>query len=352
VTSAGRAAPGSRPTIGDPARDALFGLMRGYRASAAPYAAAQLEIADALAGGPATAEMIAAHTKTDAPSLSRLLRLLHVLGIVEARGERYALTPVGELLRSDAPASMRDGVLYSCGLEALSYMKLADGVRTGKTPFEIAFGSPTFDYLAKPENAAWARHFDGFMRGLTAVQSQALIAAYDFGGHDVVADIGGGDGTLLVGLLRAHPTLRGILYDLPHVVAGAQTHIEQAGVRERCTLVGGSFFDEVPTGGDAYVLKFILHDWTDEECVRILENCRRAMPREGRLLVFDRIIPDDPTDPAFAEAVFADIHMFAGPGGRERTRAEFEALFARTGFSMTRVIRTSVAPQVIEAAVV
>lgn len=284
--------------------------------------------------------------------MARLLRMLHALGVVAERESAYSLTTMGSFLRKDAPGSLRDAIMYSCDVEITTWRLLAEGVRTGRTPFEIAHGMNTFEFLAKPENAELARRFNGFMSGLTSVQARALLAVYDFGRHEVVADIGGGDGSLLTAILGAHPRLRGILYDLPHVADAARAKFEAAGVLARCQVVSGSFFDDVPRGGDVYILKFILHDWEDERCTRILENCHRAMTPDARLLLFERVIADPTEDAAaYLEAVTADMHMFVNPGGRERTRTEWVDLLGRGGFAIDRIVRTDVPPSLIEARV-
>ena len=331
-------------------RRRLITLMNGYRPALAVYAAASLGIADVLADEGCTADEVAKRTGTHAPSMARLLRMLHALGLLALDEGRYSLTAVGTHLRRDAPASLRDAVLYSVGHEIDAYRVLADGVRDGRTPFEIKYGRNTFAYLSLPENAELARLFDGFMSGLTTAQAKALIPAYDFSRHHLLMDVGGGDGSLLAAILRAHPSVRGRLFDLPHVAEAARRKLAEAGVAERCEIVGGSFFDDLPSGADAVMLKFILHDWDDAEATRILQACRRAMTRDARLLVIDRIIPDRDDDPdGYAENVAADIHMFVNTGGRERTRGELEALLKSAGFELERVVSTGVPPVITVA---
>ncbi len=332
-------------------RQELGRLVAGYRTSLALYAAARLGIADALAAGPRSAEGVAEATGTRAASLARLLRMLAGLGLVEERDGAYALTPMGVFLRSDVPGSARDGIVVTCEIELAAWQRLADGMRTGQTPFELAHGAALFEYLGQPQHVDLARRFDRFMSGATTGQANALLRAFDLAPFGVLVDVGGGDGTLLSVLLRAHSHLRGVLFDLPNVVDAARTKLDAAGLHERCATVGGSFFDAVPSGGDLYLLKWILHDWEDEDCVRILANCRRVIAPTGRLLLFELVVPSSAAGNAdrFALAASADVHMFAVTGGRERTERELGALLQRGGFALTRVRPTEIAVSLVEA---
>lgn len=237
-------------------RGQLARITGGYRHALAVYAAAKLGLADVMGTEEHDADAIAHAIGVDASALCRLLRLLAGLGILrEVAAGRYALTPLGMLLRSDVPGSARDGVIVTCELELPAWQRLVEGMRRGATPFELAFGSPIFDHLAKPENAELSRRFDGYMSGLTIWQSSALLEAYDFSNVQLLVDVGGGDGTLIAAILRANSHLRGVLFDLPDVVARARANLAAAGVVDRCATIGGSFFDAVPSGGDLYLLK-------------------------------------------------------------------------------------------------
>ena len=320
-------------------------LFLGFRVSQALYAAAELGIADLLVGGPRSADDLATATGAHAPSLYRVLRLLASEGVfAETPDGRFALTPPAEALRRDAPGSLRPMVLFGAG-ETLwrSSGHLLHAVRTGKPAFDQVHGVDFFEYFRRHPDE-WAL-FDQVMTSHTAPVTRAVAAAYDFSPFGTIVDVGGGRGALALGLLEAYPHLRGIVFDQPEVAAGARQAIEAAGLAGRCEAVGGDFFAAVPEGGDAYLVKFILHDWDDERCVAILRACRRAVPADGRLLVIELLIP--PGDaPSFAKS--QDVNMLVNLGGRERTEAEYRALYAAAGFALTRTIPAQGELHVIE----
>jgi cyclopropane fatty-acyl-phospholipid synthase-like methyltransferase len=209
---------------------------------------------------------------------------------------------------------------------------------------EKAIGQSMFDYLStQPEEATI---FNEAMIGFHAGEKPAVAAAYDFSGIQRLVDVGGGTGNLLATILLANPELRGVLYDLAHVVAEARHQIEMNNLSERCEIVSGSFFDSVPSGGDAYLLSHIVHDWEEQKCLKILENCRRAMPDNGRLLLVEWVMPSGND---LHPAKFLDLTMLVYTGGRERTEEEYAALFAKSGFKLTRVVPTQSPASVIEA---
>ncbi len=324
----------------------LTALITAYWNSQAVYVAAELGIADLLRDGPRHADDLARATDSNADALYRLLRALASLGVfAETAPRTFALTPLAELLRSDIPGSQRSLARMLGTEQYQAWGDLLYSVQTGKTAFDRIFGQPCFDYLGeRPEKA---RLFDESMTGIHGVETGAVIEAYDFSGIKVLADIGGGNGSNLAAILQRHPRMRGILFDLPHVVARARAGIEAARVDDRCQLVAGSFFESVPAGADAYLMRHIIHDWDDERSLTILRHCRAAMPPHGRLLLLESVIPpgNDPFPPKFL-----DLTMLVIPGGKERTREEYEALFAQSGFELTRVVPSKSDISVIEAA--
>ncbi len=266
----------------------LARLVDGFRVTQTIHAAVDLGIPDLLADGERTADDLAQASGADPSALYRLLRALASLGVLhEADGQRFSLTSLGTPLRSDVPGSI-NGWVRLTGREYLwrSWGNLANAVRTGENSFQSLHGSNVFEWRADhPEESAI---FDAAMGSLTAASNAAILAAYDFGRFATVVDVAGGNGTLLAAILEAHPAARGILFDQEHVVSGAGPVLGAAGVLDRCTVVAGSFFESVPEGGDAYVLKWIIHDWEDEEAIAILRTCREAMSPEAVLLVIER----------------------------------------------------------------
>ena len=317
-------------------RQELLALIRGYRISQAVYVATALGIPDLLAEGPREVEELARASGAHASSLRRLLRALAGVGVLDKAGaDSFALTPVGAALRNDVPGSVRPSVLFLLN-EAhwRPWGHLLHSVRTGETAFEHAHGTGLFDYLAShPEESAL---FDRGMAGNSPAHARLVARTYDFSGMRRVVDVGGGRGRLIATILAEHPHLRGILFDQPHVIEGAREVLTEAGVVERCELVGGSFFAAVPQGGDVYVLRNIIHDWQDEQAIAILTTCRRAMAGGARLVLVERYVPDDPRDALLV--LHADLEMLVNVGGRERTTEEYDGLLARGGFQLCRTI--------------
>src|SRR5258708_1999027 len=259
-------------------------MLTGYWVSQALYAAAKLKLADLLKNGPRTSDELAGPTGTHAPSLYRLLRALASVGVfVEDDRRRFGLTPLAECLRSDVPGSQWAMAVMNGEEHYASWGELLHSVRTGQPAFEKLFGAGVFDFLSRdPEKA---RIFDEAMVGVHGRETAAMLDSYHFSGVGVLADIGGGNGSLLSAVLKRYPNLRGLLFDLPGVSERARANLASAGLAGRCDVIGGNFFDAVASGADAYLLRHILHDWDDEECVRILKNVRAAMSDGGRLLV-------------------------------------------------------------------
>jgi hypothetical protein len=314
-------------------------LFPGVIAAQAIYAAAKLRIPDLLASGPKTVEELASDCGAHAPALERLLRALATLEMfAPAPDGRFHNTPLTEMLCSDHPQRLRDGALL---LPAPFLWRplgdLYESVRTGEPAFQRVFGQRFFEYLAThPGDAAV---FNAAMTQGIAWSTPALLAAYDFSRFERLVDVGGGEGALLRDILAATPRLRGLLFDLPAVVAGAGG-ILAGEIAARCEIVGGDFFDSVPEGADAYLLKGVIHDWPDDDAARILRNTRRAIPAGGTLLVVE------PIDSGARPAGLSDLLMLA-IGGRDRSETEFRALLAAAGFELTRLIPTE-ASSVIE----
>jgi hypothetical protein len=321
-------------------------LVNGYQVTQAIHVAATLGIADLLRDGPRTSAELAARTDAHAPSLHRILRALAAVGVLHEEDDgRFALTDVGDCLRCDAPEPVGGWAAY-VGLPShfTAWANLLHTVRTGENAFGSVHGSSVWEYRARhPEDGVI---FDRAMTDITQRANRHLLDAYDFGGFGVVVDVGGGHGALLAALLAEHPQMRGVVFDQPHVVAGAPAVLEAAGVADRCEVVGGSFFDAVPAGADAYVLKAILHDWDDEDAVRILSSCRDAIAPDGALLVVERELGPPNENP---DAKLSDLNMMIGPGGRERTRDEFADLLAEGGFALQRTVPTAIGLCVFEA---
>jgi hypothetical protein len=329
-----------------PAHAQLIQMGMASLVSATVYAAAKLGIADHLATGPKSAAELSGPTGTHAPSLHRLLRSLAGLGILAEREEqRFALTPLGEALRRGAPGSAHASLLTLCGpLLWNSLGEFTYSLETGKPSFDKAFGMPVFEYLAQhPEEAS---AFSETMVGFHGAEPPAVAKAYDFSGVDTLVDVGGATGNMLAEVLSEHPGVRGVLYDLPHVVRDAPTLLNARGVGERVTIQGGSFFDSVPSGGDAYLLSHIIHDWSEEQCLIILGKCRDAMPPDGRLLLVEFVLP--PGD-APHPGKMLDLVMLTVAGGQERTEEEYSSLLRKAGFCLNRVIPTTSAASIVEA---
>ena len=326
-------------------RRVLGGLLAGHRNSALLYVAARLGLADLLASGPRSSAELANSLGAHAASLHRVLRGLVTLGVCsEERDGRFGLAALGAWLRADTPGSLRGHALL-CGEESVgAWGDLLHSVMTGETAFNHVFGMSQWEH--RGQHPELSEYFNAEQERGTARAAAAIVAAYDFSPFRTIADVGGGRGTLLAAILKACPAAAGILFDQPHVVAGAGPYLEAAGVAARCQVVGGSFFDRVPAGADVLVLKSIIHDWDDEHALVILRNCRVALGERGTLLVVERLMPTRAEDePA---AVLTDLHMLAVTGGRERSEAEYRTLFEGAGLTVTRILPTRSSACIIE----
>ena len=326
----------------------LYQLASAHYVSQALYVAAELGIADLLADGPQTHDTLAAETRTHAPSLRRVLRLLVTAGVfVEGADGRFELTPVGSFLRRGPGSFRATARLFGGPMVWQAWGDLLKTVRTGEPALARVFGTDSFGYFAAhPDEAAV---FDEAMSTFTGMIAGAVAAAYDFSSMRAVIDIGGGEGALLTGILRAHPSLRGAVLDLPRLAEGARRQIAAAGLADRYEFVGRDFFEGVPGGFDAYLLKHVIHDWDDAHAVRILETCRRAMGPEAKLLIVEGVYPPRVDgSPESRAAAANDVNMLVCTGGRQRSEVEFRDLYAAAGFRLTRIVPTMATSCVIE----
>lgn len=302
------------------------------------YVVAELRIADLVADGPKSAADLAKETGANDQSIHRILRALASIGtFTETEDGTFANTPTSELLRSDVPGSMREMAIWiGCPFHNTAWADIMPGVKTGGSNFSQRFGINVFEHMN--ENPKDLEIFQNAMTGFSGITAQWVVGAYDFSSVSKVVDVGGGNGLLISKVLAANPSLKGILYDLPQVVAGADDVLKGEGVADRCETVGGSFFEQVPEGADLYMMKHIIHDWDDERNKVILEHCRDAMADGGKVVVVDMVIPPG-NDPFFGKLL--DIEMLVvTEGGRERTEEEFRTLFESAGLTLDRVIPT------------
>jgi len=308
-------------------------MVQGMMVAKSLQAAAELGIADRLGDSARSIDDLARTTGTDRSALFRLLRALASLGIFQQDDSgRFRQTALSEPLRSDSPGSVRDYLMYAPHDGNLrAWMGLASVLRTGEPSFAEANGCTMWDYfLQHPEVG---ERFDRAMTSLAAANNRMLLEAYDFSPFSTLIDVGGGQGLLLAGILRAYPNLRGTLFDLPAVAARAEAAFASGGVDGRAEVVAGDAFESIPAGFDAYLMKNVLHDWDDERCTRLLERCRAAIPRHGKLILVDAVmLPGNDPHPA----KWFDLHMMVALGGRERTAEEFRSLLETAGFILTR----------------
>jgi hypothetical protein len=325
---------------------ALAQLVFGKCIAMAVSVVAKLRVADLLADGPKAVADLATETQTHAPSLYRVLRCLAAVGVFAEQADgRFTLTPMGEYLRTGVKGSLR-GVADYCGSDWSwrAWGQLLETVRTGRTAFDSVFGEPAFAYLGKhPEESAV---FNEGMTGFSSNIAPAVAEAYSFASFQTVVDVGGGHGVLLNTILQAYPKVKGIVFDSPHVVVGAEEAIRKAGLTGRCRAVGGDFFQGVPAGGDAYMMKHIIHDWPDDKAATILRNCREGVNPGGKLLLVEMVIaPGDAGD----LGKIIDLEMLVIASGRERTEAEYRQLLAGSGWRLTRVLPTKSPAQIVES---
>jgi hypothetical protein len=305
--------------------------------------AADLGIADILAEGPRTAEELADRAGANGPALYRVLRALAGVGVfAEDSGGRFSLTPLAGLLQSDVPGSQRAMAIMMGTEFHAAWGELLHTTRTGEQGFGKRFGRPFFEYMT----SHLERHaiYDAAMSSVHGSETAAMLDAYDFGGLATIVDIGGGNGQTLVGILRQHPGMRGMVFDLPGVADRARSLIAQAKMSDRCRAEGGDFFARVPAGADAYLLRHVIHDWEDCEATTILRRCREAMGPGGRILIAESIVPPG-NEPGFVK--WLDLMMLL-VGGRERTQEEYSRLFTRADLRLDRVVPTAAEVSILE----
>ena len=320
-------------------------LLGGFRISQALYVAAALGVPDYLVAGPASAEHLAGRTGAHPPSLRRLLRTLTSVGVfTEPEPGVFGLTPLGQTLTSSQPGSMRDVAIMFMETHYAPFGDLLGTIRTGQPAAERYYGQPFFAWLSQqPEQAS---RFTAAMANLTGGFKTAAIAALPLDGTGTIVDVGGADGTVLAAILAAHPQMRGVLFDLPHVITGAPGILARYGVGSRAECVGGDFLESVPPGGDAYLASLVLHDWPGEQARRILENIAAAGGSGARLLLIEFVMP--PGDAPHL-AKISDLNMLAMMGGQERTEAEWREFLTVCGYAGITIRPTGTPFSVIEA---
>lgn len=339
-------APANKPVNEQqPAAAQILQFITNFWSSRAVYVIAKLGIPDLLKSGPKTAEDLASATKMHAPSLFRVLRALASIGVVSSTDGRFALSPVSELLVTDAPGSLRWFTISELGQEHYpAWGNLMHSVKTGEIAFDNFFGADIWKYFQQnPEDGAV---FQNSMSGVTAATNEQIRSLYDFSPFGTVVDVGGGHGGLITSILQTNPKAKGILFDAPQVIEAARPKIEAAGLADRCETVAGDFFKSVPAGGDLYVMKWIIHDWNDEQAITILKNCRNQMQPTGKLIIVDCVVPET-NEPDFSK--FFDLNMLVMTGGKERTKQEFAQILSAAGFELLRVIPTDVPTGIVEA---
>jgi hypothetical protein len=312
-------------------------LLNGYQDTALLYAAAELGLADLRAKGAKTSGELAAMTETHAPSLHRILRGLVVVGICsEEEDERFGLTGFGQMFRTGVEGSLRNQALV-CGDQYMAAWRgLVHSAMTGEPAFAHVFGVDPWEH--RQRDTAQSERFNADLNRETARSAAAIVEAYDFSASRVLCDVGGGYGALLCAILAACPPMRGTLLERAHVATGARAYVESQGLDKRCSVIEGDFFESVPEGADAYVMKSIVHDWPDARSMTILKNCRRALETDGRVILIERVMPVLARDAP--DTVRVDLHMLAMTGGRERNKAEYQGLLEAAGFSLGRVVAT------------
>ena len=307
----------------------------GFQITQAIRVAATLHLADHLKDGARSANELASLTQSNPDALYRLLRALAAVGVFREEPDRkFTLTPMGDCLRTNSKTPIGGWAEYVGNPQFWqAWGHLLHGVQTGQNAFKDLHGMDVWQYRAQHPDVAAT--FNRAMTQMSRGGTEAVLDAYDFSGFHHIVDVGGGQGALLAAILSACPDARGTLFDQAQAVAAAKTSFEQLGVIDRCEIVGGSFFEAVPEGGDAYLMRHVIHDWEDDEAIAILNVCRRAMREPAKLLVIERNVAPPNELPA---TKFSDLNMLVAPGGRERTRDEYASLFEKSGFELARVV--------------
>lgn len=317
--------------------------MTGHMVASAVNTVAQLAIPDRLANGPRSADDLAREAGVNADALYRVMRALASVGVFDELDRRtFALTPAGEALKEGPVRAM--ALWIACPLNLRVHADAMHSLKTGAPAVEVTVGEGAFAHFAK--NPDISRIFNDAMTAFSSVVIPAVLEAYDFSGIKTLVDVAGGHGGVLTGVLQEYPGMTGILFDLEHVIEGARPRIASLGLSERVTTASGDFFKAVPSGGDAYIMKHIIHDWDDDRAAAILENIRKVLPKDGRVILIESVIPPG-NEPSLGKII--DLEMLVMPGGRERTADEFGRLFERAGYHLTRIMPTQSPLSVIEA---
>ena len=317
-----------------PPRIIMTQMIFGLVVTKAIYCVAKLNIADTLAAeGPMNASALAAKSGAHAESLYRLMRALASIGIFrEDQNGNFSLTPMAECLRDDSPDSVKAMALGIGNVWFKAYSELMYPIQTGKPGFEHAMGMPVFEYLTThPEEG---KIFDRMMTDIHGGETAPMIDNYDFSAFKTIVDVGGGNGEVITSILQKNKEVKGILFDLPEVIDRARQNIASKGLNDRCRLEAGNFFESVVKGGDAYIMRHIIHDWSDADAVTILSNCRKAMNPGGKVLVVEAVIQEGNEPSPFK---LLDITMLM-VGGKERTKKQFEDIFSKAGLKLNRVV--------------
>jgi hypothetical protein len=332
------------------APDLLMQLATDGFFSRALFCVTRLGIADSLGAGRKTADELGAAVRANPRTLRRLLRALCAIGVFdEDESGAFGVTTLGEPLRGDDPRSVRQGILFfTQDVVHRALGELLAGTQTGEPPFRRAFGTDAFTYLAADPEAS--RIMQDGMESETRAVARAVVAAYDFSPCRTIVDVGGGTGVLLAAILRAAPTARGILGEVPSVIPVARERLAGAGVGDRCALEPIDMLHAVPAGGDLYVLKSVIHDWNDDVARTILRNCRDVAARDARLVLVERVMPERlDASPRTRQLALADLVLLVVTEGRERSEAEYAALLAASGWRLQRVVPTRLPLSVLEA---
>jgi hypothetical protein len=327
-----------------PPQATIMHLSMGAMVTQAIYVATKLSIADILADGQKHVDQISHEADAHSPSLYRVMRTLSSLGIFnETQPRTFANTPLSEVLRADVPGSMRNSMIFMGEPWHFNvWGNMLHSARTGGTAWKETYGEEVFDWIAKQPEAS--EIFNGCMSELSAGAAPAIVDGYDFSGIDTLADIAGGHGYLLSQILKANPNMKGILFDMEHVISGAAEMLRSFGVEDRVETVSGDFFAEVPAA-DAYIMKHIIHDWDDERSIKILKTIHQAMKGDGKVLLAEMVIPEG-NEPHPGKML--DLEMLTSPGGLERTADEYARLFEQSGFKLNRIVPTKSPFSVIE----
>lgn len=332
-------------SAGAPVAERLVTMMNGFRTTQVAYVVAKLGIADQLSELPLTASEVAGKVNADVSGLGRVLRLAALFGLVaEEPGDRFRLTPMGELLRTNSPGSLRAVAVQLGELHYVAWGDLLHSARTGESAFEHVYGAPLFDYLSNHQDAQAT--FDAYMSANKDPFASALNEKYDFSSFGLLVDVGAGNGSVSAAVLSANPKLEAIIFDRPAVMSAAERFVAEAGLQARCRLVAGDFLDSVPTGGDVYMLSNIIHDWDDVRAGNILRNCRAAMKRNAPLILLEAILAPhgEPNG-----TVMADVNMLVMLTGHERTEDAYHSLLRASGLRPSRTIALSRRLSLIEA---